>query len=280
MSARRDRLILVLLLSGQFALVSSQGGERQQTVAESTLTRLLGPFASAVTATQRAAEDVPARAATRSSLRLENERLRAELEVARQQQVELVRVRGELARLAVMLDYRDFTGTKAQVADVVYADYASWLRTLVIRGGRGARFEVDQPVVSTDGLVGRIVGVAGPWAKVQLLTDRVAAVGAQLARTRRQGVVRGSGSGQLHLDYLSRQAEIEIGDLVQTAGIDGVYPRGLMIGSVVAIGTGGELFHDVEIQPAVDFSRLDQVLVLERSEIPEVLRRPQGEDSP
>ena len=95
-------------------------------------------------------------------------------------------------------------------------------------------------MLSPDGLVGRVFTVAGPYAKVQLITDRAAGVGGMILRTRRQGVVRGGGRGSgLELDYVPLQADVRPGDRVLTAGIDGVYPRGIPIGTVVSVEPGG-----------------------------------------
>ncbi len=266
--ARRDRLVLILLLLGQFAMVSAQAERRQDALAERLLMRALVPLASWVNELSGVLSDIPGYLRTRAALAEENERLRAALELARGLEAQITVLEGEQARLRAVLDYRESSAANVRVADVVFADYQSWLRTLIIRGSAGVRFEVGQPVVAPTGLVGRVVAVAGPWAKVQLVTDRAAAAGVQLARNRRQGVLRGSGSGSLALEYLARQTDVEIGDLVQTAGIDGVYPRGLVVGVVSAVGASGDLFHNVEVTPLVDLSTLDQVLVLDRVEIP------------
>jgi rod shape-determining protein MreC len=129
---------------------------------------------------------------------------------------------------------------------------------------------VDQPVVTPEGLVGRVVEVAGPYAKVQLITDRAAAASAVIARTRRQALVRG-GSDLLELDFVPLQASVLPGDRVLTAGTDGIYPRGIPIGTVVEVGDSGELFREVAVAPAVDFAFLDRVYLLERGRIPDGL---------
>ncbi len=123
-------------------------------------------------------------------------------------------------------------------------------------------------MLSDDGLVGRVIRVAGAYAKVQLLTDRAASAGVQLQRSRRQGVVRGSSPGELLLDFIPRQAEVEVGETVLTAGIDGVYPRGIRVGVVASVEPGSEVFHRIVVKPAVDFSRLSFVYLLEGERVP------------
>jgi rod shape-determining protein MreC len=158
---------------------------------------------------------------------------------------------------------------RIRAVDVIYVDYASWLRTLVLYTG-DAPARKNQPVLSPDGLVGRVLDVSGPYAKVQLITDRAAGVGGMILRTRRQGVVRGGarGSGALELDYVPLQADVRVGDQVLTAGIDGVYPRGIPVGTVVKVEGGGQLFHKIQLAPAVDFGALDQVYLLDYEAVP------------
>ena len=124
-----------------------------------------------------------------------------------------------------------------------------------------------------------MVRVAGGYAKVQLVTDRAASVGVQLERSRRQAVLRGSAPGELLLDYVPRQATIEVGERVLTAGIDGVYPRGIPVGVVISVEPGDEAFHRVVVRPAVDFSRLDFVYLLEGESVPPELMR-EDQDAP
>ncbi len=153
-----------------------------------------------------------------------------------------------------------------RAADVVYVDHASWLRTLVLYVGEGRRAQPAGAGAAGPGGPGG--AVAGPYAKVQLITDRAAAVGAMIVRTRRQGVVRGGGPGALVLDYVPLQADVRPGDRVVTAGIDGIYPRGIPIGTVVGVEAGGQLFHHIRVAPAVDFGALDQVYLLEHEPVP------------
>ncbi|MGB5296478.1 MAG: rod shape-determining protein MreC, partial [Thermoanaerobaculia bacterium] len=109
-------------------------------------------------------------------------------------------------------------------------------------------------------------------AKVQLITDRAASVGAMIERTRRQGVIKGGGHGNLELDYVSLQADVRVGDVVTTAGIDGIYPRGIPVGTVAAVIPGDELFYEIRVIPQVDFGLLDQVYVLKEETMPEAVR--------
>lgn len=201
---------------------------------------------------------------------VENERLRRELLELRRAELRREGLEQENEELARALAFARRREAGLRPAEVVYADYGSWLRALVLHVGDAgaARVRSNQPVLTDDGLVGRVVRIAGPYVKVQLISDRAAAVGVQLERSRRQGVLRGSKPGELRVDFVPRQAEIEIGERVLTAGIDGVYPRGIPVGTVVAVEPGDEAFHRILVRPAVDFSRLSFVYLLESENAP------------
>jgi rod shape-determining protein MreC len=208
----------------------------------------------------------------RGTLLDENRRLRREAEELRLRLLRLTDVEGEMSRLGEAMRYSTPPAGSIRAVDIVYIDHTSWLRTMILYTGR-EKARKDQPVLSPAGLVGRVIAISGPYAKVQLLTDRAAAVGGMILRTRRQGVVRGTGRGSgLELNYVPLQADVRPGDRVLTAGIDGVYPRGIPIGTIVAVEPGGQLFHRIQVAPAIDFGTLDQVYLLEYQAVPQTLK--------
>ena len=206
-----------------------------------------------------------------SSLREDNERLRTMVESLQRDLVRLHGVEEELARLARLSGYSRRQAGTFFVADVVYVDQVSWLRTLVLYTGT-AEPRHNQPVVTAGGLVGRIVVPAERYAKVLLLTDRSAAVSAMIQRSRRRGMVRGAGDEDLLLDNIPLQEDVRVGDQVVTAGIDGVFPRGIPIGAVTAVEPGPELFHRIRVKPHIDFGLLDQVYVLTEQVVPSEIK--------
>lgn len=209
--------------------------------------------------------------ALRRTLLAENLRLREEVGELREQSIRNFGLAEDLDHLAVALTYTRAFEADLQVADLVYIDYASWLQTAILKTAADS-VGVNQPVVAGQGLVGRVVLVAGPYAKVQLITDRAASVGVMIDRTHRQGVVKGAGQGNLELDYVSLQADVRVGDLVVTAGIDGIYPRGIPVGIITAAIPGDNLFYEIRVAPAVDFGLLDQVYILEEEAVPEAVK--------
>jgi rod shape-determining protein MreC len=271
---RRTGYLLTVLLLGQLVLVAIEGARstRSRTYAEMIGMRVLGPVARLVTAASGGAVAVGHKVELQGQLLDENRRLRRDVEELRLRLLRLGDVEQELARLGDAVRYSAPLLGEIRAVDVVYADYASWLRSLMLYTGSQPA-AVNQPVLSSAGLVGRVVVVAGPYAKVQLITDRAASVGAMILRTRRQGVVRGSGQegGGLSLEYVPVSVDVRPGDSVLTAGIDGVYPRGIPVGTVVSVEAGGQLFHKIRLAPAVDLGALDQVYLLEHAPLPQQL---------
>ena len=271
MDERRTGWILIIVLVGQLVFLAIQGARTGETKLEGLGLRLLGPLARGVAGVPRSFEDVREGSKLRGRLLEENKRLRREVEALRLRLLRLTDVEGELLRLGAAVRYSTPPAGRIRAVDIVYVDYASWLRTLVLYTD-GVPARVNQPVLSPDGLVGRVITVAGPYAKVQLITDRAASVGAMIVRTRRQGVVRGGLGTGLELDYVPLQADVRPGDRVLTAGIDGVYPRGIPVGTIASVEPGGQLFHRINVAPAVDFGTLDQVYLLEYQAVPQTLK--------
>ncbi len=276
MDERRTGYLLIVLLLAQLVLVAIEGARssRSHTYIEVVGLRLLGPVAHSVSGATQAVAGVGHDVRLQGQLLDENRRLRQEVEGLRLRLLRLADVEQDLARLGAAVRYSAPLLGEIRAVDVVYADHTSWLRSIMLyTGSRPA--VVNQPVLSAGGLVGRVVVVAGPYAKVQLITDRAAAVGGMISRTRRQGVVRGSGQedGSLSLEYVPQSADVQPGDRVLTAGIDGVFPRGIPVGTVVAVDAGGQLFHKIRLAPAVDFGTLDQVYLLQSVAAPPELAK-------
>jgi len=266
---KRIRWLLVGVLVGQLMLLSAQvrSEDRNYSVLEASMLRLVAPLVRAVDGSAAAVSSLRGRFETRKALREDNEKLRGELEAMRKDRVETFGLEQKLELLSKAASYAQSSGSPPRVADVVLLDYGSWQQTLMLYvGDQGV--ERQQPVVTDAGLVGRVVVAAGRYAKVQMITDRSASVGAMIERTRRQGIVRGGERSFLGMDFVPLQEVVKVGDRVLTAGIDGVYPRGIPVGTVVSVRPGGELFHRISLVPAVDLGRLDQVFLLQPERVP------------
>ena len=134
--------------------------------------------------------------------------------------------------------------------------------------------QLDAAVISTTGVVGRVFATAPHAARVQVLLDRDSGAAALVERSRVSGVVSGqvagneSGSEDLVLKYVSERADVTVGDLVVTSGLDRIYPKGLVIGRVRFVGQVTGLFRDVRVEPSARFERLEEVLVVREPPAP------------
>ena len=195
-------------------------------------------------------------------LKVENDALKRDLaaaQVAVQEQRALAdRTRG----LERLLDLREHLKLDTVAAEIIGAAATPDFRTLTIDKGTRDGVRADMSVIAPAGIVGRLVVPSVRSAKVQLLIDRNAAAGAIIERTRAQGVVVGGGDDRLRLEYVSEVFDVVVGDVVMTSGIDGIYPRGFIIGKVESIERAGGAYKRITIRPAVDFSSLEEVLVV------------------
>ena len=149
-------------------------------------------------------------------------------------------------------------------ARVIAADATPYFLTLTVDRGTEDGIRSDLAVLAPTGVVGRVVGQpAARAARVQLLIDRNAAAGALIERTRASGVVMGEDDEtSLRMEYVSNLETVWVGDRIVTSGIDGIYPKGFAIGTVTDIAPGVGLYQTIQIAPAVDFSQLEDVLVV------------------
>jgi len=192
----------------------------------------------------------------------ENEELKRQLattQIALQEQRALAdRTRG----LEKLLEMREQLPLKTTGADIIGAAATPDFRTVTIDKGSSHGLQTDMAVIAPAGVVGRVVVPSARSAKVQLLVDRNAAAGALIERSRAQGVVVGSGDERLQMDYVSEVSDVVAGDVVVTSGIDGIYPKGFVIGRVESVEKSGTAYRRITIKPAVDFRSIEEVLVV------------------
>ncbi|MDR0469671.1 MAG: rod shape-determining protein MreC [Peptococcaceae bacterium] len=200
-------------------------------------------------------------------LREENEMLRESLETAEFWIQQMKELREENRRLGMLLEYETTQGRTFDlvIARVIGKDAENWNQMLILDQGSTSGLACDMAVIAPAGMVGRIVSVTPHTAEVLLLIDRESAIGARITETRfAPGMVSGTGQDDLlEMLRVDHDAEILPGQTVITSGYGGVFPKGLMIGTVeeVMIDTNG-LTKRATIRPAVDFRRLEEVMVI------------------
>jgi rod shape-determining protein MreC len=194
-------------------------------------------------------------------VRDENERLRQELA---QFGVRLQQERAQAQRtrtLEQLLELRSQSQFATVAAGVIAGGASPDFRTVTIDKGTADGLRPDLAVIAPAGVVGRIITPTARAAKVQLLIDRNAAAGALVERSRAQGVVEGTG-GDLRMNYVTGAADVQVGDVVVTSGIDGIYPKGFVLGQIESVERGAGVYSAIVLRPAVDFSSLETVLVV------------------
>jgi rod shape-determining protein MreC len=194
----------------------------------------------------------------------ENEKLKQEvaaLEVRLQEQRALA---SRAERLQTLLDLRSSTTVPTIAAEVIAGNPNPGLMTVTVNRGSADGVQADMAVIAPKGVVGRVVGpVAAHAARVQLIIDRTAAVGAISERARAGGMAVGvDGDPPLGMELVSNLADIIAGDLIVASGVDGIYPKGFTIGTVEKSERGPSLHRIIAVRPAVDFSALEDVLIV------------------
>ena len=204
----------------------------------------------------------------------DNQKLRAENDELRQNNLNVTEIAAENARLKAMLDYKKGVPQFDLVtAAVVGRDPGNWTSTIIINRGTADGVTKDMAVVAPQGLIGSVVTAYANVAKVQLVLDPRSAVGALVQRpeSRVAAIVEGHSGTPLtpRMVNIARDADIVKGDKLITSGFGGIYPKGLLIGEVIDIvNEEGGLLKYAVLNPAVDFDRLEEVSVIVGSREP------------
>ena len=250
-------VLCVLALSAQAPARGSRGS-----VLQSWILTAAAPAAHAVAGFSRTVSGGSSSVADAFSARAENVRLRGDL--ARRDQ-ELLRLRAEVQQMRSEFNMRaaaPFLPVVVGSAPVLLLERRAGVQSALVGIGSAAGVGPGSPLAVPDGLVGRVVTAGRTLSRAQLLLDASAAAGARLTRTGELGIVRGDGRGSLLLNHVPTTSRVRPGDLVESAGVDGIYPRGIPIGRVRSVSRGANLFLDIRVAPAASFSRLTDVLVL------------------
>jgi len=270
--AQRSRLLLAGLVLLHLAAISHQvDGGGGVSLLQRGLLAVLSPLQRGVSAVVGGVGEAWRGWAFHRETYVENRRLE---ERVRQLETELqahsVRVQ-EAERLRELLSLRQAVPMDTVAAEVVGRDGVPWFRSLTIDKGEADGVALDAPVMSPTGVVGRVFAVGPHAARVQALLDRDSGAGVLVERSRVPGVVSGQVSGQasgaedLVLEYVPERSDVAVGDVVVTSGVDGIYPKGLVVGRVRYVGKGSGLFRDIRVEPSARFDRLEEVLVVRQA---------------
>jgi len=195
-------------------------------------------------------------------VRQENERLRSRVLELEQQAVRLAEVEQTDKRLAELLNFRSTLEGSVQAAQIIGRDPLPWFSTVIIDKGTASGVNKSMAVLSPFGVVGQTTTVSANSAKVLLVTDHNSGIDAVVQRSRARGIVEGALDGGCVMKYLKRGEEVQVGDRIVTSGLDGIFPKGIMIGEVTHVTRGNRgLLQVADVKPSVPLDRIEEVLV-------------------
>lgn len=269
---QRAPLLLVGLLALMFALMAfdarENGDATKQHVVRTWAQAIAAPFQRVTSSTVESCLGFFRHIASLRGASTENVNLKQRIE---QMESELGQTRhavDENERLKALLDLKEKSTYNTVIAKVIARDPSLWFDTVTINRGRMSGIELNMPVVTPGGIVGRVVAT-GPWvAQVMLITDERAAAGAvvgEIDNSNALGSVRGLGEkGLLEMHYVSGLEKVEVGNNVLTTGQDGIYPPGLIVGQIIEVRLGSATSpHVIKIKPGARLDSLEEVVVLQ-----------------
>jgi rod shape-determining protein MreC len=197
-------------------------------------------------------------------LRQRNLELEAQVSRLQAQIIELNQQLSETRILSALVDFaRVHPENRYVAASVIGRDPSPFVQYVIINRGSDNGVKRGLPVVTQQGLVGRIAAVTAGAARVQLITDAASAVNIRMEPSRVQGVLLGQFPAGLTLDMIPQSTSLQIGDLVLTSGVGGNYPTNILAGQITGIRRqDNALFQQASVQPVVDFSKLEIVLII------------------
>lgn len=244
-------------------LFSSGNKVGEQGLGTRTVFRVIRPFQQAVTAVQDRINSWRTHYITLVGVSKENDLLKQEINELKKEKTELLNAESENRRLRKLLDLKSRHEFPSLVAQIIGEDAVGWYRTLFVNRGSDDGVLPNMPVTVAEGIVGRIFKTSHDMAQVLLITDPNLSVDCRVLRTRDRGILSGSLERACVLRYVNLKSEIKPGDDVVTSGLDGIFPRGLSVGKIQSLRKGPQgLFLEAQVIPSVDFSAIEEVLVV------------------
>ncbi len=200
---------------------------------------------------------------TLAGFRSENERLRKRVQTLEIERQRLLEAEATNRQLQKLLDFRNELPSGAITATIIAGSATSWFQSCVLNKGSTDGVRKGMAVVTPLGVIGKVVAVTGRTAKVLLLTDPNSGIDVYVQRTRSRAIVSGSLDSGTMLKYVKRSEDVQEGDRLVTSGMDSVYPKGLLVGTVIKVRKQNRgLFQSIEVWPAAQVARVEEVLVV------------------
>ena len=199
-------------------------------------------------------------------VRQENRELKFEIERLRLEQVRLSDDAQQARRLQALLGFKETYIAKTVAAQVIGSSGSEQSRSIYIDKGTSAGVDKDMAVITADGLVGRVLRAFGSSAQVLLINDQSSGVGVILDKSRLQGVIKGTASGEVVVEKVMTDEQVTPGERIVTSGGDQIFPKGITVGTVMKVTPGADLFLNIRVKPSANLSRLEEVLVITKKE--------------
>ena len=201
-------------------------------------------------------------------VRAENRELKQEIQQMKLEEARMSQDAGQAHRLQALLGFKEQFISQTMAAQVIGGSGSEQSRSIFIDKGAREGIKPDMAVITKDGVVGKVLQVYGTNAlersvsQVLLIDDQTSGVGAILEKTRLQGILRGMPSGEVVLEKVMSDETVSPGEQVLTSGGDGIFPKGLPVGTVTRVTLGSDLFLNIRVRPAANLDRLEEVLVV------------------
>jgi rod shape-determining protein MreC len=220
------------------------------------------PFERAVVRVQSGASNLWGNYFFLRGVRAENRQLKDQIEQMRLEQVRLSEDAEQAHRLQQLLAFKEQVISKTVAAQVIGSSGSDLSKSIYIDKGSNDGVAQDMPVITANGIVGKVLRVYPSTSLVLLINDQTSGVGALLEKSRLQGVVHGTPNGELMLEHVMSDEQVAAGDIVLSSGGDQIFPKGLPVGTVTHVSPGREMFLNIRVKPAADLGRLEEVLVV------------------
>jgi rod shape-determining protein MreC len=261
-SVRDIAVVIFLIGGGVVILLSSPWGATFGPVTRIVYT-VLRPFQQGVTSVHHRVTDLKDSYISLVGSHEENQALKQQIRELTRERAALISAESENRRLRKLLNLKTKHEFPSLVAQVIGEDAVGWYRTFLINRGSEDGISQSMPVAVAEGVVGRVLKTSPTMAQVLLITDPDLSVDCRVARTRDRGVLTGSLDRVCILRYISLKSDVRAGDEVFTSGLDGIFPRELAVGRVASVSKGSQgLFLEAQVLPWVDFSAIEEVLVI------------------
>jgi rod shape-determining protein MreC len=195
-------------------------------------------------------------------VRAENRELKHEIEQMRIERARITQDADQAHRLQALLGFKEQFISQTVAAQVIGGTGSELSRSVYIDKGERDGIRPDMAVLTRDGIVGKVLHVYRSTSLVLLIDDQTSGVGSILEKSRLQGILRGTSSGEVVLEKVMSDEAVPEGEQVLTSGGDGIFPKGLTVGTVTKVSTGADLFLNIRVRPAADLGRLEEVLVV------------------